>query len=138
MIWYKQNNFNGRSWIIAPRESKSTGVKSEWTVPRYYNDRQLKEIDTLLPILANFSFLEALDISENNIKSLSSDLSCLGNLHILNINNNPFEDFNKLVQSLQTLPGLKSLNLNLEQNEEVELILTSLTNLEILNDQGIW
>jgi len=63
-------------------------------------------------------------------------MASLDKLHTVNINNNPFESFPSVVASLQTLPALKSLSLNLQKNEEVELVLTSLPNLELLNDQG--
>jgi hypothetical protein len=90
----------------------------------------------LLPILAQFPSLETLNLTNNNLRSLPSDLSSLKQLHSLHINNNLFEDFNELVKALQTLPSLKVLSLNLHHNEEVELVLNVLTNLQVLNDQG--
>lgn len=96
----------------------------------------LEEIDSLLPSLQQLPALEALDLSNNNMKALPVDLSGLKNLHTLNINDNPFEDFAAMVAALQTLPSLRSLSLNLQRNEEVELVLSSLPSLEILNDQG--
>eukprot|EP00826_Nyctotherus_ovalis_P032125 TRINITY_DN2593_c0_g2_i1.p2 TRINITY_DN2593_c0_g2~~TRINITY_DN2593_c0_g2_i1.p2 ORF type:complete len:461 (-),score=134.64 TRINITY_DN2593_c0_g2_i1:3812-5194(-) len=70
------------------------------------------------------------------MKALPADLSGLKNLHTLNINDNPFEDFAAVVAALQTLSSLRCLSLNLQRNEEVELVLSSLPNLEVLNDQG--
>eukprot|EP00826_Nyctotherus_ovalis_P048786 TRINITY_DN5782_c0_g1_i14.p1 TRINITY_DN5782_c0_g1~~TRINITY_DN5782_c0_g1_i14.p1 ORF type:complete len:640 (+),score=99.30 TRINITY_DN5782_c0_g1_i14:126-2045(+) len=101
------------------------------------NLSDLNEIDSLIPLLAQFPPLESLNLSDNNLKALPEALSQLESLHTLNISNNLFESLPSVVSVLQTLPALKQLNLALERNEEVELVLTSLPNLETLNNQEI-
>ncbi len=123
-----------QSWHRTRTPARSPSRASN--IPAAFLSSSLEEIDSLMPVLVRFQNLEALNLSENRLKSLPANLSSLPHLHTLNINGNPFEPFPALIASLQTLPALRNLSLNLQQNEEVELTLNSLPNLDVLNDQG--
>lgn len=75
-------------------------------------------------------------MSNNNISAIPNDFSNLTQISILSLNNNPFSSIHAVIDSLKTLPNLKKLNLNLQQDDEAEYVLSSLPQLEFLNEQG--
>ena len=76
--------------------------------------------------------MQNLNLSDNQLTYIPSDLSLLKKLKFLDIQRNPFSDFNKLVEALTSLPNLINLNINLKDKDEVELIFQKLPNLEKL------
>lgn len=96
----------------------------------------LEDISDLLPLLQQFSRLENLNLSNNNISQLPYDLSALNALRSLDISNNELcvED---VVDALQTLPGLQVLYISLETQAEADLIQAKLPHLLYLNGEPI-
>lgn len=64
---------------------------------KYLSNRQIKDTDNIFKDLSDEQFknLYELDISENLLTMLPSDLKIFDNLHILDITNNPFESVRK-------------------------------------------
>ena len=87
------------------------------------------------------SFIEpskilSLDLSNNKITKLPSNLSYLTNLKYLSLLNNPLEDYQSIGKSLSTLPKLVELKLDLTTQENAYLILSQLPNLLFLNGKS--
>ena len=87
------------------------------------------------------SFIEpskilSLDLSNNKITKLPSNLSYLTNLKYLSLLNNPLEDYQLIGKSLSTLPKLDELKLDLTTQENAYLILSQLPNLLFLNGKS--
>ena len=87
------------------------------------------------------SFIEpskifSLDLSNNKITKLPSNLSYLTNLKYLSLLNNPLEDYQLIGKSLSTLPKLVELKLDLTTQENAYLILSQLPNLLFLNGKS--
>ena len=71
-----------------------------------------------LVTLSRFTELRKLDISENYIKRLPSDLSFLAQVSEFDLNGNPLEDvINSVDQIRDGMPGLRSLRINLHEEE---------------------
>ena len=88
-------------------------------------------------IISSYPNVQNLNLSDNQLTYIPSDLSLLKKLKFLDIQRNPFSDFNKLVEALTSLPNLINLNINLKDKDEVELIFQKLPNLEVLNEKKI-
>ena len=87
------------------------------------------------------SFIEpskivSLDLSNNKITKLPSNLSGLTSLKYLSLLNNPLEDYQSIGKSLSTLPKLSELKLDLTTQENAYLILSQLPNLLFLNGKS--
>jgi len=87
------------------------------------------------------SFIEpskilSLDLSNNKITKLPTNLSYLTNLKYLSLLNNPLEDYQSIGKSLSTLPKLVELKLDLTTQENAYLILSQLPNLLFLNGKS--
>ena len=87
------------------------------------------------------SFIEpskifSLDLSNNKMTKLPSNLSYLTNLKYLSLLNNPLEDYQLIGKSLSTLPKLVELKLDLTTQENAYLILSQLPNLLFLNGKS--
>ena len=87
------------------------------------------------------SFIEpskifSLDLSNNKITKIPSNLSYLTNLKYLSLLNNPLEDYQLIGKSLSTLPKLVELKLDLTTQENAYLILSQLPNLLFLNGKS--
>ena len=87
------------------------------------------------------SFIEpskilSLDLSNNKITKLPTNLSYLTNLKYLSLLNNPLEDYQLIGKSLSTLPKLVELKLDLTTQENAYLILSQLPNLLFLNGKS--
>ena len=87
------------------------------------------------------SFIEptkivSLDLSNNKITKLPSDLCYLTNLKYLSLLNNPLDDYQSIGKSLSTLPKLEELKLDLTTQEHAYLILSQLPNLLYLNGKS--
>ena len=87
------------------------------------------------------SFIEpskivSLDLSNNKITKLPSNLSNLTSLKYLSLLNNPLEDYQSIGKSLSTLPKLSELKLDLTTQENAYLILSQLPNLLFLNGKS--
>ena len=87
------------------------------------------------------SFIEpskifSLDLSNNKITKLPSNLSYLTTLKYLSLLNNPLEDYQSIGKSLSTLPKLVELKLDLTTQENAYLILSQLPNLLFLNGKS--
>ena len=83
--------------------------------------------------LSKFEFLEELNLSNNQLQGLPTDLSSLKAVANLNLQNIAFEDFERSVQSISTLPALRSLYINLQTEDQVDMIMRILPGLEYLN-----
>ena len=98
--------------------------------------QNLEDISDLLPLFLQFSRLENLNLSNNNISKLPDDLSALNSLKSLDISNNELS-VEDVVDALQTLPGLQVLYISLESQAEAELIQAKLPNLLYLNGEPV-
>eukprot|EP01029_Cantina_marsupialis_P007920 TRINITY_DN1903_c0_g1_i1.p1 TRINITY_DN1903_c0_g1~~TRINITY_DN1903_c0_g1_i1.p1 ORF type:complete len:660 (+),score=241.96 TRINITY_DN1903_c0_g1_i1:96-2075(+) len=94
----------------------------------------IKEFDSILPTLTALHDLRELDIKENQLTNLPSDMSVLANLNSLNIMDNPFTDIKSIIPSLLTIPKLENLSLTLTTNEEAEEVIVKLPGLKCLNE----
>ena len=75
-----------------------------------------------------------LNLSENYLTKLPSNLSILKNLVEINVNGNPIDDVELAVDALKTVgPQLKALSINLHEEEQVDYLLRHLGHMEILN-----
>lgn len=74
-----------------------------------------------------------LNLEQNRLQELPSDLSMLLSIEEIRINKNQFRDVFKTINSLTTLPNLKSLHINLSTEEQVDFIMKHLPQLEMLN-----
>lgn len=95
--------------------------------------REIDDLAELLPILSQFKMLKKLDLSENLMRQLPLNLSCLSRLESLNLNGNQFSNTYHAVDCLSSLPRLLSLNINLSEEEQVDYIMKTLPNLQFLN-----
>ena len=84
-------------------------------------------------LLGRFTELKKINLSDNEIRKLPNDLSCLGRIIELNLTGNPIENLQLAVESLMTMPVLNSLHINLHQEEEVDFLLRNLPGRQILN-----
>ncbi|CDW80904.1 UNKNOWN [Stylonychia lemnae] len=95
--------------------------------------QDIQDFQEIYEHLVKFHNLKELNLSDNELTGLPSDLSGLQQLSNLNLNGNSFEDFKQTVYALKTLPQLSSLFINLHQEDQVDLIMRSLSDLEFLN-----
>ena len=84
-------------------------------------------------LLGRFTELKKINLSDNEIRKLPNDLSCLAQITELNLTGNPIENLQLAVESLMTMPILSSLHINLHQEEEVDFLLRNLPGLHVLN-----
>lgn len=91
------------------------------------------DLAELLPLFSQFRELKSLDLSNNAMKNLPSNMSCLLKLDTLNINGNVFENTYNTIDRLTSLPRLSNLQINLNEEEQVDYIMKQLPTLEYLN-----
>jgi Leucine-rich repeat (LRR) protein len=84
-------------------------------------------------VIALFSNLEELNLSNNLFTQLPPDLTSWHSIANLNLSNIEIADFEYAVTSLATMPSLKSLYVNLFVESQVDLIMRYLPELEFLN-----
>ena len=84
-----------------------------------------KKVDHFL-IFCLFHPTSQINLSDNEIRKLPNDLSCLTQIVELNLTGNPIENLQLAVESLMTMPVLSSLHINLHQEEEVDFLLRNL------------
>jgi len=83
--------------------------------------------------ISNLIYLEKLDISENNLKSLPSSIDNLNSLKILDLSRNKLKSFPKALFSLK---NLKKLDLSYNELQNIPSSLLSLKDLEEINITG--
>ena len=76
-----------------------------------------------------------IDLSNNLLTSLPTNISKFTSLTSLNITNNKFSDYNAISQILSSLPLLQDLSIDLATQENVIIILSALPGLIKLNGQ---
>ena len=76
-----------------------------------------------------------IDLSNNLLTSLPTNISKFISLTSLNITNNKFSDYNAISQILSSLPLLQDLSIDLATQENVIIILSALPGLIKLNGQ---
>ena len=76
-------------------------------------EQQISDLESLLPMLAQFPNLRSLRLSNNELTSLPADLSCLVTLELLDIKNNPITQASNIINGLASLPSLKHLFIDL-------------------------
>ena len=77
----------------------------------------------------------SIDLSNNLLTSLPTNISKFTSLTSLNITNNKFSDYNAISQILSSLPLLQDLSIDLATQENVIIILSALPGLIKLNGQ---
>jgi hypothetical protein len=98
--------------------------------------KNIEDEDNIFNEINNPEKYISIDLSHNQLKSLSKDLSFFTNLGILNITNNKFFNYTEVATSLSTLPELQDLSIDLSNQENVIIILSTLPNLIKLNGQS--
>jgi Leucine-rich repeat (LRR) protein len=83
--------------------------------------------------ISNLTYLEKLDISENNLKSLPSSMENLNSLIILDLSGNLFKSVPKALFSLK---NLKKLDLSYNKLQKIPSSLINLKKLEEINITG--
>ena len=99
------------------------------------HNKGINSFDEIIPLLTNISQLKELDLSNNNLTSLPSNLSSFESLIYLNLSHNKFTNYNEIGQSLSTIPTLKELKIDLFTGDDAYYILSNLPNLELLNSK---
>jgi len=112
----------GRLYLIAP-ESEEICLKNQ----------RLTSIEAEMTILKQFRQLRHLDISQNQLKTLTGEMTALERLVALDISGNQFTSIQDILPVLQKLPSLKSLSVTLCSKEDEQLVLVTLPKLRILN-----
>ncbi|KAG2393869.1 hypothetical protein C9374_003633 [Naegleria lovaniensis] len=92
----------------------------------------LRTLDEVLVDLSKLKYLKVLRLSNNNLRTLPSDMSGLQKVEYLDLRNNLFESAQSVLAGLFSLPNLKHLYITLDEKEEDEIII-SLSNLESFN-----
>ncbi|MFY0672300.1 MAG: hypothetical protein JXQ87_02785 [Bacteroidia bacterium] len=94
-----------------------------------FRNRRLEQ----LPVdLTAFPNLEQLDLSGNNLRTLSENISRLKNLKVLNVSENPRLNLSQLFYVLAECPKLEKLNISNNNIEELPTELCYLDNLKKL------
>jgi len=71
-----------------------------------------------LALLSRFTELQKIDLSDNYIKRLPSDLSALRLITDFDLNGNPIEDVQGAVNAIRDgMPNLRALKINLHEEE---------------------
>lgn len=99
-----------------------------------FSNKGLAHLDqNSVTILGKFSELRRLNLSDNEIQKLPSDLTCLTQVQELNLSGNPLVNLQSAVEALAGMSALESLQVNLHLEEEVDFLLRTLPNLKVLN-----
>jgi Ca2+-binding EF-hand superfamily protein len=101
------------------------------------DDKDIEDLEELLPLLSKFQNLRALSLADNRLVSFPHDLSCLEAVEDINLNGNMFHDLKQVILALTTMPSLRSLHINLHEEEQVDFIFRNMPNLEMLNDTEV-
>ena len=88
-------------------------------------------------ILEKFHNLKSLNLENNHIKFLPSNLSAFNKMTKINVSNNSFESFDNVIASLQTIPNLNTLSISLENNIQVKKVVESFPKILYLNGEKI-
>ncbi len=103
-----------------------------------FSGRNVTVLDpSSLALLSRFTELRRIDLSDNLLRALPSDLSSLPLLLEFDLNGNPLDDLELAVDALRTLPNLKSLRINLHEEDQVDYLLRSLEYLQELNGLAV-
>lgn len=98
-------------------------------------DRNISNLEDVLPLLSKFQQLLSLNLDDNSITYIPGEKlsQVVPNIRELNINQNPFESHEQVVTALKHLPHLISLFMSLYEEASVHLIIQELPNLQFLN-----
>ncbi len=103
-----------------------------------YSQRSMTQLDPQsLSLLSRFTELRRIDLSDNLLRRLPSDLSSLNHVIEFDLNGNPLEDLQAAVDSLALMPSLRKLRINLHEEEQVDYLLRNLEQLEELNGLAV-
>ena len=79
--------------------------------------------------------IKQIDLSDNNLIEIPNEILKFPNLIAIDISKNQIQKIQKLIELLKKVENLKILNMELTNKDDVYLILSSLPNIEVLNDK---
>ena len=120
----------------AMEEKKDSDKKFDYEEVDMHS-RNVTDITPLINVIKSNPSVKRVNLSDNYVTKLPSDLSMLKEVYEINLIDNDLNPFEQAVLALKTMPNLTSLHLNLHEEAQVDFVIRHLPHLKYLNGELI-